>query len=64
MAFVVLAAARPEDFTAEPGGSGQRVGEAASNAVLAYFSAPRNRAVVADLVALGVFPAVPDSADR
>lgn len=51
-----LAAAGREDFA--PGSRGEDAGrnDAAINAVLAYFSVPQNRAMVADLVALGVRP--------
>ena len=59
-----LAAARREDFASGPGGLGRRPGEATTDAVLAYFSVPKNRAIVADLVALGVDPAAPAPADK
>ena len=54
-----LAAARPADFAEEPRGSGRRVGPAAATAVLAYFGVPQNRAVVEELVGLGVCPTAP-----
>jgi DNA ligase (NAD+) len=54
-----LAAARREDFAAASDGAGPRFGEATVSAVLAHFSAPQNRAIVADLAELGVRPAAP-----
>jgi DNA ligase (NAD+) len=52
-----LATARREDFVAGSRGAGAGVGDATKNAVLAFFRVPQNRAIVADLVALGVRPA-------
>ena len=52
-----LAAARREDVAAE-------VGNAAANAVVAFFGVPQNRALVADLGTLGVAPAPPPQGDR
>ena len=64
-ALEALAAARREDFVAGSGGAGPKFGEATIDAVLAYFSVPQNRAIVADLVALGVRPAAaPAPADK
>ena len=63
-ALEALAAARREDFVAGSGGAGPKSGEATIDAVLAYFSVPQNRAIVADLVALGVRPAAPAPADK
>lgn len=51
-----LAAARRGDFLAGASGAGPRLGEATIRAVLTHFSLPQNRAVVAELVALGVRP--------
>jgi DNA ligase (NAD+) len=55
-----LAAAQRENFSTAPNGAGPKFGEATVSAVLAYFSVPQNRAIVADLAALGVRPAAPD----
>jgi DNA ligase (NAD+) len=54
-----LAAARREDFTARLRAAEPGLGEAPTNAVLAFFSIPQNRALVADLLALGVHPVSP-----
>jgi DNA ligase (NAD+) len=54
-----LAAARREDFTARSRAAEPGLGEAPTNAVLAFFSIPQNRALVADLLALGVHPVSP-----
>jgi DNA ligase (NAD+) len=51
-----LEAARRGDFLAGASGAGPRLGEATIRAVLTHFSLPQNRAVVAELVALGVRP--------
>jgi len=59
-----LASARREDFVTGPRGAGRRLGEMTMNAVLAYFSVSENRAVVADLAALGVRPVAPPPADE
>jgi DNA ligase (NAD+) len=64
-ALEALVAARREDFVAGSRGAGPKFGETTVNAVLAHFSVPQNRAIVADLVALGVRPAaVPAPADK
>jgi DNA ligase (NAD+) len=54
-----LVVARRSDFAAGPRGAGPRFGEATVNGVLTYFSVPQNRAIVADLLALGVRPTAP-----
>jgi DNA ligase (NAD+) len=59
-----LASARREDFVTGSRGAGRRLGEMTMNAVLAYFSVSENRAVVADLAALGVRPVAPPPADE
>jgi len=58
-----LAAARPEELgAADPGGA--RLGDATSRAVAAFFMVPQNRAVVAELLALGVKPVTSPAASR
>ena len=59
-----LVVAHAEDLGAVPRGSGPRIGAATINAVLTYFSLPQNRAVVAEMVALGVNPAAPAPANE
>jgi DNA ligase (NAD+) len=54
-----LAAAKREDFATAPDGEGPKFGAATVSAVLAHFSVPQNRAIMADLAALGVRPAAP-----
>jgi DNA ligase (NAD+) len=58
--LAALAAARREDFAAESRGAGRKIGDVTAHAVLAHFCVPRNRAIVADLLALGVWPELPD----
>ncbi|ACB73296.1 NAD-dependent DNA ligase LigA [Opitutus terrae] len=56
-----LASARYEDFIREKASVIGGIGETMALAILAYFAEPRNRAVVDELVRVGVQPVVPNS---
>ena len=58
-----LAAARQADIAGASRGGENRLSEATANAVLAFFSVSQNRAIVADLLSLGVRPEPPSPAN-
>ena len=55
-----LAQAKFEDFIAEKKSVIEGIGETMALAILEHFNEPRNRALVAELIALGVAPAAPE----